>query len=233
MSAERALLDALEYDPDVELPGPKLLESTCDALLQAPDIIRRRAALAVNDILRSELPLRFPAAVLAEGAVAVAYMVSRIPLPASQQNKDGGGEGSSSLSSGVLRAQTAELDEIKATLQANAEFAMARKGQATALAATSTSTSTSEFAMARKGQAAALAATSTSATTSAVACRAVPLTQSTPVPTASAPPRPSPVDVPVSQAEVLAVPPPQPPRPTTIRVGSTSSTTPPPGGGLS
>ena len=215
MSAERALLDALEYDPDVELPGPKLLESTCDALLQAPDIIRRRAALAVNDILRSELPLRFPAAVLAEGAVAVAYMVSRIPLPASQLHKDGGGAGSSSsssLSSGLLRAQTAELDEIKATLQANAEFAMARKGQAAALAATSTSATTS---------------------TSAVACRAVPLTQSTPVPTASAPPRPSPVDVPVSQAEVLAVPPPQPPRPTTIRVGPTTSTTPPPGGGLS
>ena len=91
MSAERALLDALEYDPDVELPGPRLLESMCDALLQAPDIIRRRAALAVNDILRSELPLRFPAAVLAEGAVAVAYMVSRIPLPASQQHKDGAG----------------------------------------------------------------------------------------------------------------------------------------------
>ena len=214
MSAERALLDALEYDPDVELPGPKLLESTCDALLQAPDIIRRRAALAVNDILRSELPLRFPAAVLAEGAVAVAYMVSRIPLPASQLHKDGGGEGSSSLSSGLLRAQTAELDEIKATLQANAEFAMARKGQAAALAATST-------------------CTSTSTSTSAVACRAVPLTQSTPVPTASAPPRPSPVDVPVSQAEVLVVPPPQPPRPTTIRVGPTTSTTLPPGGGLS
>ena len=139
--AERALLEALEYDVDVELPGPSLLAAAGDAV-GAPELLRRRAATAVSNILRSELPLRFPAWVLAEGAVAVAYRVGQLPLPtaaaapgdaAAAAAGGAGGGASSSGSGGGLRASPADLDEVIATVQAYAELAVAAAAAAARL----------------------------------------------------------------------------------------------------
>lgn len=123
--AERALLEALEYDVDVELPGPALLAAAGDAV-GAPELLRRRAASAVSNILRSELPLRFPAWVLAEGAVAVAYRVGQIPLPATAAAP--GAAAGTGGGGGGLRASPADLDEVIATVQAYAELAVAAAG---------------------------------------------------------------------------------------------------------
>lgn len=125
IAAERAVLDALEYDVDVELPATAAIQAACDAF-EAPEVVRRQAPRAIASILRSELPLRFPACVLAEAAVFVAFRVSGLPLPPPAAVATAVGAAFDSGSSGgSVRVSAADVEEVMATLQAHAATAAA------------------------------------------------------------------------------------------------------------